>query len=110
MMRFETSLREFLAEKHPAYDFEIRNGEYVLVSPHAHVGGEATKSWLRLLQRRVSLRSRRPDAPDVASLSSERLPMLPSVYALAVPERVIEVQSSTDLERAVRAKLAPLLE
>jgi len=36
--------------------------------------------------------------------------MLPSVYALAVPERVIEVQSSTDLERAVRAKLAPLLE
>jgi len=76
----------------------------------AHVGGEATKSRLRLLQRRVSLRSRRPDALDVASLSSERLPILPSVYALAVPERVIEVQSSTDLERAVRAKLAPLLE
>ncbi|GAC1450494.1 MAG: Uma2 family endonuclease [Vulcanimicrobiaceae bacterium] len=49
-------------------------------------------------------------APDVSFISRERLPSVPRSFARAVPELVVEVQSSTQRPSAVRAKLALLLE
>lgn len=125
MMLSEETLREFLSEKHPAYDFEIRNGEYVLVSPHDFISSTTCTRMSHLLNAWVMPRKagfvsdsnggfRYDDgdlmAPDVAFISAERMPSLPKVYALAIPELVIEIQSSSDREAAVRAKLALLLE
>ncbi|GAC1594095.1 MAG: hypothetical protein NVS3B28_24550 [Candidatus Velthaea sp.] len=49
-------------------------------------------------------------APDVSFISRERLPSVPRSFAHAIPELVVEVQSSTQRPSAVRAKLALLLE
>ena len=125
MMLSEETLREFLSEKYPAYDFEIRNGEYVLVSPHDFISSTTCTNMCYLLASWVRPRKlgyvsesnggyRYEDgdlmAPDVAFISVERMPTMPLVYALAVPELVVEIRSSSDRERAVRAKLALLLE
>ena len=125
MMLSETSIREFLAEKHPAYDFEIRNGEYVLVSRHDFIASNSSGQMFSLINAWVRPRRlgsvsdskggyRYDDgdllAPDVAFISIERMPDLPQVYALRILEQVVVVQSSSDRESAVRAKLRLFLE
>jgi|GEM_PF-2131467 len=125
MMLSETSIREFLAEKHPAYDFEIRNGEYVLVSRHDFIASNSSGQMFSLINAWVRPRRlgsvsdskggyRYDDgdllAPDVTFISIERMPDLPQVYALRILEQVVVVQSSSDRESAVRAKLRLFLE
>ena len=121
----EDAVREFFSEQHSGHDIEIRNGEIVVVSPHDFVSanvvinlGAILRAWV--LARKLGYVAdsnggfRYPDgdmmAPDVSFVSRARLPVVPRSFADAVPELVVEVQSSTQRASAVRAKLALLLE
>lgn len=121
----EDAIRAFLYEQHPVHDVEIRNGEIVVVSPHDLLSSNVVVRLVRLLSAFVEDRGlgfvfesnggfRYEDgdmmAPDVSYISRERLPTVPRSFAEAVPELVIEIQSSTQRANAARAKLALLLE
>jgi Uma2 family endonuclease len=121
----EDAVREFFREQHPAHDVEIRNGEMVVVSPHDFVSSNVVIRLGRILSAFVdeydlgfvseSNGGYRYDdgdmmAPDVSYISKERLPRAPRTFATAVPELVVEIQSSSQRPSAVRAKLALLLE
>lgn len=121
----EDALRAFLDSQHPARDVEIRNGEIVVVSPHDLLSSNVVVRLVSIVSRFVDERKlghvfesnggfRYDDgdmmAPDVSYISRERLPAVPRSFANAVPELVIEVESSTQRPNAIRAKLALLLE
>lgn len=119
------SLREDIQRKHPAYDLEIWNGEYVVVAPHDFVSallvmeiGSRIRVWLGRTKRGYVFDSNGGIlfadgdlmAPDVTYVSRERLPVVPRSFARVVPELVFEIRSSRQSERACRAKLRLLLE
>ncbi len=92
---FGQRLQRFLEQTHTGYDYEIRGGEYVLVSPHDFV---STTTCTRLsyflnagiLPRNLGFVSDSNGgfefdngdvlAPDVAFISRERLPSSPEVF------------------------------
>jgi Uma2 family endonuclease len=121
----EDMLREFLTGQHSGHDVEIRNGEIVVVSPHDLVSSSVVvnlaselNAWVRthnlghVFESNGGFRYDDGDlmAPDVSYISRERLPHVPRSFAKAVPELVIEVQSSTQRASATRAKLQLLLQ
>lgn len=121
----EEAIRHFLSSQHPAHDVEVRNGEIVVVSPHDLLSSSVVVCLTSLLSRFVDSHQlghvfesnggfRYGDgdmiAPDVSYISRERLPKVPRTFARAVPELVVEVQSSTQRAKALRVKLALLLE
>jgi len=121
----EDTLREFFSQQHSDYDVEVRNGEIVVVSPHDLISSSVVVNLVSLLSAWVRPRRlghvfesnggfRYDDgdmmAPDVSYISRERLPHVPRSFANAVPELVVEIQSSTQRASATRAKLRLLLE
>lgn len=121
----EEAIREFLSSQHPAHDVEVRNGEIVVVSPHDLLSSSVVLRFARRLMTFVEENKlghvfesnggfRYIDgdmmAPDVSYISRKRLPRVPRSFADAVPELVVEIQSSTQRPDALRAKLALLLE
>ena len=117
-------IREDIQRKHSAYDLEIRNGEYVVVAPYDLVSarlvmdiGARIHTWLRehkvghVFDSNGGIMFADGDmmAPDVTYVSRARLPVVPRSFARVIPELVFEIRSSTQRERACRAKLDLLL-
>ena len=118
------ALRRVIQRTYPAYDLEIRDGEYVVVAPHDAVSSNVVIRLGGLLDAFVRTNKlghvfdsnggfRYPDgdklAPDVAYVSRERLPVLPRTFARVIPELVVEIRSGAQTQRATRNKLASLL-
>jgi Uma2 family endonuclease len=117
-------VRQVIQRTYPAYDVEIREGEYYIVSPHDMISSNIV---MRLGQRIGTwVESRKlgnvfdsngglvfPDgdkmASDLTYVSRERLPVIPRSFARVIPELVVEVRSSRQTERATRRKLETLL-
>ena len=117
-------VRAVIQRTYPAYDVEIREGEYYIVSPHDMMSSNIV---MRLGQRLGTWADSRklgnvfdsdgglvfPDgdkmAPDLTYVSRERLPVIPRSFAHVVPELVVEVRSSRQTARATRRKLETLL-
>jgi len=117
-------LLEAIQRKHPAYDLEIRNGEYVVVAPHDFVSGRLVikiasriERWIEehrlgfVFDSNSGVLFQDGDllAPDVTYVSRRRLPVIPRSFARVVPELVVEIRSSKQSERACRAKIDLLL-
>jgi Uma2 family endonuclease len=117
-------LREDIQRQHPAYDLEIRNGEYVVVAPHDLISARLVidiasriHTWLRehrlghVFDSNGGIMFADGDlmAPDVTYVSRARLPVVPRSFARVIPELVFDIRSSKQTERACRAKLALLL-
>ncbi|MEA2722166.1 MAG: hypothetical protein QOJ39_4030 [Candidatus Eremiobacteraeota bacterium] len=118
------SLVGAIQRKHPAYDVEIWNGEYVVVAPHDFVSarlvmkiGSRIERWIEETKAGMVFDSNAGVlfadgdlmAPDVTYVSRKRLPVVPRSFARVVPELVFEIRSSKQSERACRAKLQLLL-
>ena len=118
------SLLENIQRKHPAYELEIRNGEYVVVAPHDFVSGRLVikiasriERWIEehrcgyVFDSNAGVLFQDGDlmAPDVTYVSRIRLPVIPRSFARVVPELVFEIRSGRQSERACRAKLRLLL-
>jgi Uma2 family endonuclease len=116
---------EDIQRQHPAYDLEIRNGEYVVVAPHDFVSallvieiGSRIRNWIGGTKQGYVFDSNGGVlfadgdlmAPDVTYVSRVRLPVVPRSFARAIPELVFEIRSSRQSERACRAKLRLLLD
>jgi Uma2 family endonuclease len=120
----EDMLREFLNGQHSGHDIEIRNGEIIVVALHdltsasvvLNLGG-ILNNWVRAHRLGHAFDSnggfRYDDgdlmAPDISYISNERLPHVPRSFANAIPELVVEIQSSTQRTSVTRAKLKLLL-
>ena len=117
-------VRKVIQRTYPAYDVEIREGEYHIVAPHDCVSsnvvmrlGTRISAWVEPRKLGSVFDSNGgivfPDgdkmAPDVTYVSRERLPVIPRSFAHVVPEIVVEVRSSRQTERATRRKLETLL-
>jgi Uma2 family endonuclease len=113
-----------IQRKHPAYDLEIRNGEYVVVAPHDFVSARLVikiasriERWIEETKAGMVFGSNAGVlfadgdlmAPDVTYVSRKRLPVVPRSFARVVPELVFEIRSGKQSERACRAKLELLL-
>jgi len=114
-----------IQRKHPAYDLEIWNGEYVVVAPHDFVSarlvmkiGSRIQCWIEqthagfVFDSNAGVLFADGDlmAPDVTYVSRTRLPVIPRSFARVIPELVFEIRSSKQSERACRAKLRLLLD
>src|ERR1700736_3573514 len=117
-------VRKVIQRTYPAYDVEIREGEYHIVAPHDVISSNVVMRLGRRLGAWVEPRELGnvfdsnggfvfPDgdkmAPDLTYVSPERLPVMPRSFAHVVPELVVEVRSSRQTERATRRKLETLL-
>ena len=117
-------VRKVIQRTYPAYDVEIREGEYHIVAPHDFVSSNVVMrfgillgSWVQPKRLGNVFDSNGglifPDgdkmAPDVTYVSRERLPVIPRSFAHVIPELVVEVRSSRQTERATRRKLETLL-
>ena len=117
-------LLDAIQRRHPAYDLEIRNGEYVVVAPHDYVAaglgmsiGSRINSWLEETRAGhvfgsgagVAFSDGDLIAADVTYVSRNRMPVVPRSFAHVVPELVFEVRAYNQSERACRAKLELLL-
>jgi Uma2 family endonuclease len=117
-------VRKVIQRTYPAYDVEIREGEYHIVAPHDMVSSNVVMRFGLRLGAWVESRKLGsvfdsnaglifPDgdkmAPDVTYISRERLPVIPRSFARVIPEIVVEVRSSRQTERATRRKLETLL-
>ncbi len=117
-------LIDAIQRTYPAYDLEIRNGEYVVVAPHDFTSATLVieiatrlRNWVgetkrgRLFDSNGGVLFADGDlmAPDVTYVSRERLPSVPRSFARVVPELVFEIRSGRQSERACRAKLQMLL-
>jgi Uma2 family endonuclease len=113
-----------IQRKHPAYDLEIRNGEYVVVAPHDFVSARLVikiasriERWIEQTRAGMVFDSNAGVlfadgdlmAPDVTYVSRKRLPVVPRSFARVIPELVFEIRSSKQSERACRSKLELLL-
>ncbi|MDQ6942202.1 MAG: Uma2 family endonuclease [Candidatus Eremiobacteraeota bacterium] len=118
-------VRKVIQRTYPAYDVEIREGEYHIVAPHDMVSSNIVMRLGRRLGAWVESQNLGnvfdsngglvfPDgdkmAPDLTYVSRERLPVIPRSFAHVVPELVVEVRSSRQTERATRRKLETLLD
>jgi Uma2 family endonuclease len=117
-------VRNVIQRTYPAYDVEIREGEYYIVSPHDMISsnivmrlGQRLGMWVESQQLGNVFDSNGglvfPDgdkmAPDLTYVSRERLPVIPRSFAHVIPELVVEVRSSRQTARATRRKLETLL-
>jgi Uma2 family endonuclease len=117
-------VRKVIQRKYPAYDVEIREGEYHIVAPHDFVSSNVVMrlglrigAWIEARELGNVFDSNAgivfPDgdkmAPDLTYVSRERLPVIPRSFAHVIPEIVVEVRSSRQTERATRRKLETLL-
>ncbi len=117
-------VRKAIQRTYPAYDVEIREGEYHIVAPHDMVSsnivmrlGRRLGAWVESHKLGNVFDSNGglvfPDgdkmAPDLTYVSRERLPVIPRSFAHVIPELVVEVRSSRQTERATRRKLETLL-
>lgn len=117
-------LLEAIQLKHPAYDLEIRNGEYVVVAPHDFVSARLVikiasqiERWIEQTKAGLVFGSNAGVlfadgdlmAPGVTYVSRKRLPVVPRSFARVIPELVFEIRSGKQSERACRAKLQLLL-
>ncbi len=117
-------VRKVIQQTYPAYDVEIREGEYHIVAPHDMVSSNVVMrlgwllgAWIKSSKLGNVFDSNGglifPDgdkmAPDVTYVSRERLPVIPRSFARVIPELVVEVRSSRQSERATRRKLETLL-
>ena len=117
-------VRNVIQRKYPAYDVEIREGEYYIVSPHDMISsniimrlGQRLGMWVESQHLGNVFDSNGglvfPDgdkmAPDLTYVSRERLPVIPRSFAHVIPELVVEVRSSRQTARATRRKLETLL-
>ncbi len=117
-------VRRVIQRTYPAYDVEIREGEYHIVAPHDMISSNVVMRLGRRLGAWVEPRNLGnvfdsngglvfPDgdkmAPDLTYVSRERLPVIPRSFAHVIPELVVEVRSSRQTERATRRKLETLM-
>ena len=117
-------VRKVIQRQYPAYDVEIREGEYHIVAPHDFVSSNVVMrfglrigAWIEARELGSVFDSNGgivfPDgdkmAPDLTYVSRERLPVIPRSFAHVIPEIVVEVRSSRQTERATRRKLETLL-
>jgi Uma2 family endonuclease len=118
-------LLDAIQRNHPAYDLEIRNGEYVVVAPArdliaAALGvniGSRLQRWIRDTHMGhvvgsnagVSYADGDLIAANVTYVSRSRMPVVPRSFSRVVPELVFEIRSGTQSERACRAKVQLLL-
>ena len=117
-------VRNVIQRTYPAYDVEIREGEYHIVAPHDFVSsnivirfGSRLSAWVEPRKLGSVFDSNGgivfddgdKMAPDLTYVSRERLPVIPRSFAHVVPEIVVEVRSSRQTERATRRKLETLL-
>ncbi|HEY0614438.1 MAG TPA: Uma2 family endonuclease [Candidatus Elarobacter sp.] len=117
-------LLEAIQQQQPAYDLEIRNGEYVVVAPHDFVSarlvmkiGSRIERWIEETNAGMVFDSNAGVlfadgdlmAPDITYVSRKRLPVVPRSFARVVPDLVFEIRSGKQSERACRAKLQLLL-
>jgi Uma2 family endonuclease len=113
-----------IQSSYPNYDLEIRNGEYVIVAPHDAMSSRLVvkicariETWISATKLGYVFESNGGFmfsdgdlmAPDVSFISKVRVPVVPRSFVNAIPELVFEIRSSTQSERATRAKLALLL-
>jgi Uma2 family endonuclease len=118
-------LLEAIRRTHPAYDLEIRNGEYVVVAPHDFVSARLVvkiasriERWIeethagRVFDSNAGTLFVDGDlmAPDVTYVSRKRMPVVPRSFSRVTPELVFEIRSGKQRERACRAKLRLLLD
>jgi Uma2 family endonuclease len=117
-------VRKVIQRTYPASDVEIREGEYHIVSPHDMISSNVVMrlGWLlgawnassklgNLFDSNGGLVFPDGDktAPDLTYVSRERLPVIPRSFAHVIPELVVEVRSSRQMERATRRKLETLM-
>ena len=112
--------RKVIQRTYPAYDVEIREGEYHIVSPHDMISSRHRHASRLAASERGSQRAKLgnvfdsngglvfPDgdkmAPDLTYVSRERLPVIPRSFAHVVPElRRSRVRSS----RQTRTRTPP---
>ncbi|HEV2738080.1 MAG TPA: Uma2 family endonuclease [Candidatus Elarobacter sp.] len=114
-------LLDAIRRRHPAYDLEVRNGEYVVVPPArdliaAALGvniGSRIERWIEETRMGhvvgckagVSYADGDLVAANVTYVSRGRMPVVPRSFARVVPELVFEIRSTSQSERACRAKL-----
>jgi Uma2 family endonuclease len=123
VMTYE-GVRKVIQRTYPAYDVEIREGEYHIVGPHDMVTssvvirlGVLLGAWIAPRRLGSVFDSNGglsfPDgdkmAPDLTYVSRERLPVIPRSFARVIPELVVEVRTSRETERATRRKLETLM-
>jgi Uma2 family endonuclease len=117
-------LLDAIQRKHPVYDLEIRNGEYVVVAPHDFVSAALAlhiasriEGWIEQSRAGHVFASNAGVlfddgdllAASVTYVSRNRMPVVPRSFARVVPELVFEIRSWNQSERACRAKLQLLL-
>ena len=118
-------LLDDIQRTHPAYDLEIRNGEYVVVAPHDYVSARLVVKIAARIDRwteethaglvfdsnaGVLFADGDLMAPDVTYVSRKRMPAVPRSFSRILPELVFEIRSGKQRERACRAKLQTLLD
>ncbi len=118
-------LLDAIQRQHPAYDLEIRNGEYVVVQPGDLVAsslainiGCRLERWVEETHMGhvfgsnagVSYADGDLIAADVTYVSRGRMPVIPRSFARVVPELVFETRSVNQSKRASRAKVELMLD
>ncbi len=118
-------LLDAIQRTHPAYDLEIRNGDYVVVTPHDYVSARLVVKITARIDRWIDetgaglvfdsnagvlFADGDLMAPDVTYVSRKRMPVVPRSLSRVLPELVFEIRSGKQRERACRAKLQMLLD
>jgi Uma2 family endonuclease len=118
-------LLDAIERTHPAYDLEIRNGEYVVVAPHDYVSARLVVKIAGRIDRwtdethagfvfdsnaGVLFADGDLMAPDVTYVSRKRMPVVPRTFSRVLPELLFEIRSGKQRERACRAKVQMLLD
>jgi Uma2 family endonuclease len=118
-------LLDAIQRKHPAYDLEVRNGEYVVVEPKDYMStalamnigfsierwaSETGKGRIFLSRAGVSFTDGDLIAADVTYVSRKRMQVVPRSFSRVVPDLVFEVRSAKQSERVCQARLRLLLD
>lgn len=116
---------EKLQSEHPELQFELRDGEIIVMSPSDYASEEIGGTLLALLLNWVKPRClgrvtgssagfRMPNsdlvAPDVAFVSADKLRESPRTYAEIVPDLIVEIKSSTDSVKKLKTQIEKFLE
>lgn len=116
---------EKLQSEHPDLQFELWDGEIIIMSPSDYASDEVGSTLVARLFNWVRPRGlgrvtgssagfTMPNgdlvAPDVAFVTAEKLRQSPRSYANLVPDLVVEVKSSTDSVKRQKAKVERFME
>lgn len=109
-----------LQQQHPELNFELRDGEIIIVSPSDYLSEEIGGELISLIRNWVKPRRLGrvtgssagfifPNgdllAPDVAFVAANRLTESPRAYAEVVPDFIVEIKSATDRIQKLEAKI-----